>query len=55
MIRELDRVLLRKDSFQPGWFSFGYVLFPFVKSDSYKLRAAVAGEMHEFAFQLRSY
>lgn len=44
-----------KDSIDPGELSFGYVLFPFVKSDAYKLHTTVGGESQEFVFRLRSY
>ena len=55
VIRELDEFLERKDSIEPGSAAGGYVLFPFVQSDSYTLRAMVGGEVQEFNFLLRSY
>lgn len=54
-IRSIDRALLRTQSVDPASDAWGLVVFPFVKSDSYRLRATVAGEMHEFVFRLRSY
>jgi hypothetical protein len=55
MIRDMDRALIRRWVVTPGLRASGLVLFPFSKADSYKFRARIAGEPHEFLFQLRTY
>jgi len=55
VIRQLERFMLRRQSVEPMSRGGGYILFPFVKSDSYKLQFSVGGESQEFSFTLRSY
>jgi hypothetical protein len=55
VVRYLDRFMLRRRSVEPMSTGGGYVLFPFVKSDSYNLHVKVGGESRKFSFTLRSY
>jgi len=55
VIRGLDRALIRNQVVPPGGKAGGLVFFPFSKADSYRLRAKVGDENHEFRFQLRNY
>jgi hypothetical protein len=54
-IRQVDRFLIRKSQVPPGATGGGIVFFPFSKSDSYKLRASIGEDTHEFLYRLRSY
>jgi len=54
-IRLVDTFLIRKSQVPPGTKGGGIVFFPFCKSESYKLRAKIGEDTHEFLYRLRSY
>ena len=55
MIRKLDSHLIRRAQVLPHTKAWGYVFFPFSKSDSYKFRVKIGEDAHEFLYRLRSY
>jgi hypothetical protein len=55
VLRKLDSRLIRVAQVPPGTKTWGYVFFPFSKSESYKLRVKVGEDAHEFLYRLRSY
>jgi hypothetical protein len=55
LVRTIDRALFKPSLVQPGGSSRGLLVFPFSKSESYKLRATCGGETQELIYRLRTY